>query len=253
MDNYCEVATETQQNMGIIKRIFNIFFEPEKVFKSVIEKPRVFLPVVLIILGLFAISVPRLPFTENYSRQALEKIYKSEKFLKTQQITPEQADKSIDQNMKFQKIFSYFAPLGTIFILFLQTLIFLMVFKLLGGVGTFKQTFAVFSYSFFINLLGEAVKTVNVLISGKADAANSIGLLMQDDKTSFLFNFLNGIDVFGLWAFIVAAIGLSVVHGVSRKKAYIWVFSLCLFFMLASSAYVTIQAAAMYNQFGITI
>lgn len=254
METITEYEVEKVNEMGVFKRIFNIFFEPGKVFKSIAEKTKILIPLIILMIGVGLLAIPTAPLMQDYSRQNTEKLYKNEKFLSSQKtITKDNADSYIEQSSKFVKIASYASPIIVLLMLLFQAAIFFGLFKILGGTGSFIQTFAVFIYSYFISFLGEIVKTVNIMVTGKVDVTNSIALLMQDDKTSFLYNFLSSLDLFGLWAFITAAIGLSIIHSVSRKKAYIGVFSLCLLFVLLSSINTTMQAANMLNQYGITL
>lgn len=249
--NACEV--ERTEKMGVFKRALNIFFEPCRVFESVAQKPKIVVPIILIILGFVLLAVPKVSLTEDYTRQTYEKMYSSEDFMKTQKMTKEQANMSIEQAVGFTKIMLFIGPFLTPLVILIQAAVFFGIFKMLKGAGTFKQTFGVITYSYFISLLGEVIRTVNVVIGGKVDVTNSLALLMSDDKTNFLYNFFNGLDLFGLWAFIVAALGLAMVHNVSRKKAYVWVISVCIIFVAISAALTTFQAVSMYKQFGITM
>ncbi len=244
---------EQVEEMGVFKRALNIFFEPGRVFSSVKQNPKILIPMIIIILGFVLLAVPTVDLVAEHTRQSYEEMYNNEEFMKTQRITKEQAVASIEQTVGFTRVAAFVWPVVTPLIILIQAGVFFAVFKLLKGSGTFKQTFAVLTYSYFISLLGEAVRVINVVVSGKADVTNSLALLMLDDKTSFLYNFLYGLDLFGLWAFIVAALGLSIVHNVSRKKAYLSVISVCILFVAITSALTTFQAASMYNQFGITM
>lgn len=247
-----ESIIESKQ-MGILSRFINIIFEPTKVFLNIIEKQIILVPIIIIILGLLALIIPKGSLSEEYSRNLMTKIYSSEQFAKTQPITKDQMNKNIDLSVKVQKIASYFSPILVVLTLLIQTVIFYLVFKAFGGAGGFKQTFAVFIYSYFINLIGECVRTINVLITGNIYVANSFGLLMQDDKTSYIYNFINAFDFFGLWAIIVSALGLSIVHKVSTKKSYIICIVLFLVFVIVMSGYTTFSANQMFKQYGITI
>lgn len=242
------------EKMGIFKRILNIVFEPSKVFKSIIEEKKLLLPIILIVLSLVLMAIPKAQMVEDYNRDLTRKIYKSEAFLKTVQITPEQADKSVESAAKIAKIISYFSPAMILIMLLLQALVFYFAFKILRGTGTFAQTFSILVYAYFVKVLGEAVRTVNVVISGKVDITNSFALLMpNDDKTSFIYNFASNFDLFSIWALIVVALGISIIHNVSKKKAYITVFSLWMVYALGMAAYVTFSAASLYNKYGVTM
>lgn len=250
--NTSEVDQTNQ--MGIMKRILNIFFEPVKVFRSVAEKPKVLIPLIILMFSFAILAVPTAPIMEDYTKQTNEKLYKNEKFLSTQKaVTKDNADELIEQNAKFVRILSYASPVIVMIVMLLQAAIFLGAFKVLGGKGSFSQTFAVLVYSYFISLLGEVVRVINIVVSGKADITNSIALFMQDDKTNFLYNFFYSMDLFGLWAFIVAAVGFSIVHQASMKKAFICVFSLCMLFVIVASLNATIQSVNLFNQYGITM
>lgn len=242
------------EKVSVFKRIVNIVFEPSKVFKSILEEQKVLVPIIMIILSLVLLAIPKSQMVEDYNRNLTEKIYKSEVFLKTVQMTPEQADKSVESAAKISRIVSYFSPIMALLMLILQALVFYLAFKIFKGVGTFAQTFSVLIYTYLIKVLGEAVRTVNVVISGKADITNSFALLMpNDDKMSFIYNLASSFDLFTIWTLIVSALGLSIIHNISRKKAYLTVFSLWFVYVLGMAAYVTFSAVSLYNKYGVTM
>lgn len=253
METLNEEVIQTEE-MGMFKRIINIVFEPSKVFRSIVEERKLLVPIILIAISLVLLAIPKAPMVEDYNRNLTGKIYKSEAFLSTVQITPEQADKSVESAAKISKIVSYFSPIMALVMLLLQALVFYLAFKILKGKGTFVQTFSVLVYAYLIKVLGEAVRTINVVISGKADVTNSFALLMpHSDKTSFVYNLVGSLDLFSIWALIVAALGLSIIHNVSKKKAYLTVFSLWIVYILGMAGYITFSAVSLYNKYGVTM
>lgn len=242
------------QPMGVGKRFINIIFDPKAVFSSIIGAPKILIPIVFILVSLLLLAIPKAPLAEDYTRESMEKIYKNEKFLMTQQITTDSANKLIEKQTQNAQRNAY---LG--FILFpaiallIKAGIFHGLFKLIGGVGTFVQTLAVCLYSYIIQVIGEAVRTVNVLISGNYESVNSLGLIMQNDKTSYLYNFINFLDFFSVWSIILVAVGLSIVHKVSQKKSYIWALSLWMLYIVFLVVSTTLQASMLYEKFGIIL
>ena len=242
------------KEMGFIKRLINIIFEPRQVFDSIKVKSSVWVQVIFVIVCLVLLIIPKAPLAEQYSRQSIEKLYHSEKFLKTQQMSQDGANALIESQMKISKPFIFLGAIfGPLILLLISAGVFHGIFKLLRGGGSFSQTFSVVLYSYFINIIGEGVRTINVLLSGNYEATNSLGLLMSSDKTNFLFNFLNSLDVFAIWSISITAFGLSIVHNVLKKKSYVWVLSIWGGAMVLYAVYITIQMSALYKQYGITL
>lgn len=248
------VINSTQDNMGVFKRILNVFLEPQCVFESIKEKSKILVPIIIIGIAYLAITFATMPISENYTRNYLEKIYKSDAFLRSQaQITIDNADSFIDKTMKYQKVASYFSPILILLMILFNAIVFFVLFKILGGVGSFGKTFAAVVYAYFIKILGTIVLSVSVLITGNIYEYNSPGLLMINDKTSYLFNIINQLDIFNIWYYIVLALGLCIIHKVSTKKGLIGVLSLVAAFILGYGGYITYQALDMYQKYGITM
>jgi len=89
-----------------------------------------------------------------------------------------------------------------------------LLFSVLGGgEAKFRQYLAVVTHSMLITALGGVVTLGIQLLLGDLEARLSLALLTPflDDR-SFAFRILSGLDVFSLWAIVVAALGISIVN-----------------------------------------
>lgn len=244
---------ETKE-MGGIKSIWNIFFEPSKVFISIEKKPKVIIAILMLIIISLLIVIPQIEIIENAARNNISKLFNNEIFQKTNPGFPtEMIDKQVDISVKIAKIFSFASPILVLLFVIVESLIFLGIFKIFGGKGNFINTFCVFLYSHFIVLLGNTAKAISVITTGNIEAGNSLGVFMTNDKTNFLYNLISNIDFFYVWSIIVAGIGLSIVHKISKSKSiYIMIFTWTII-ILGYVGFNTFQAISMYEKYGITL
>lgn len=243
-----------EKKKSFLKDIINIILEPKKVFEDILERQKILVPLLAILIVLFILALVAAPIGIEFSKASIENMFSSEKFLKTAQMSADSAQNYIETVTKYTKFIIYPSLiLLPILYLFLQGGIFHAAFKIFSGAGTFKQTLSIIIYSYFIKLVGEIVRTINMVISGNYEIRNSFGLLMSDDKTSFIYNFINGIDFFSIWQLTIIALGLSYIHKISKKKSIITVFALWGIFIIISAVYITINAVSLYKQYGITI
>lgn len=241
-------------DLGFFKRLVNIIFEPKTVFESIRIKPALLIQFIFIAVMLSVLVIPKYPAYEAYSKNSIDKVFKSEKFMKSNNLSSDAAAKIIESQEKYMKAGAYFNYVGVpLLMILISSLLLFGVFKAFGGSGTFKQTLAVVLYTYSINILGEIVRTINVVLSGNFEVTNSLGLFMANDKTSIIYNLLNSIDFFSVWATIIMAVGLAIVHKVKIKKAYIGSFSVWGLGIIIYVIYMTIQATAYYKQYDIML
>jgi len=91
-----------------------------------------------------------------------------------------------------------------------------------AGKAKFKQVLSVVLYGNLIYALGFLATWPLIIAKGSMTVDYSLAVLVTDQGfQSFAFQALSKIGVFYIWEFIVAAIGFSVIYGVSRNKGYL--------------------------------
>jgi len=93
---------------------------------------------------------------------------------------------------------------------FLAGLLKLVYGPLLGGPVTFKQMFSATAHAELINTAGALVTLPLIRATGDLRSTLSLHLLAPNlERDSWLFGFLNGLSLFGLWTMIVLGIAVS--------------------------------------------
>lgn len=196
-----------------------------KVFTAIKEKPEWITPfvIVLIVVALSAL------ITVGATRGDEETLARQEEMMRARGMSDEQ----IEEAMKISQgslpmIFGSIG--GAVFVaitLVLFTLILHLFLPLFGGVGGFPRIFSVVCYSALVSLPGAILRVIMIVITKSLFMATSLALFVTNiEKTSFLWQFLNGFDFFVFWEMILVAIGISVTNEIKRTNAYIFVFTI---------------------------
>lgn len=110
----------------------------------------------------------------------------------------------------------------------------LAVFSMLGGQASFKQTFAVVSHSFVLNVL-QVLFTIplNIMRQSLSGTTTLAVFLPMLDEASFPARLLGNIDLFRVWWVISLAIGFGVLY--RRKTGPVAVSFLLVYLVIAAA------------------
>ena len=228
--------TDTPQ-MSEIAAIGNVFIEPGNVFDDMRRKPR-FLIAGLIVLA--AISIFQITFIEKIG---LEKIVKArvEASKRTAELDKEQKDKIVEQQSgPVAKYITYGATPVVIGIVFLLGgLIYWLGANAMGGTGKFLGGVSVWVYSSLPPAIIFTLGNLIVLFLKSADdidIANSqsgllkanLGFFVDATTSPTLAALLGSVDLFSIWGWILATIGLQRVAKISSGASWAVVLMLAL-------------------------
>jgi hypothetical protein len=132
---------------------------------------------------------------------------------------PQQAIDAIQSPIA--RVISFFgvAVSQAAFILISAVLYFFLASVIFGGTAKFKQVWVVSCWAYVIAMLGQIVKTPLILAKNNIEAGLGFGLLFTEEMVGpKLHKFFGVIDIFGIWHFIVAGIGLAVLYKFTTKK-----------------------------------
>lgn len=221
--------TDEQPRMSEAATLGNIFFSPGETFEDLRRKPRFLLAGLLLILAFSAFNflfINKIGF-ENIVRARLDSS------AQIQQLPADQKQKIIEQQTgTVFKTIGYVAPPVVLIISFLVGgLIYWLGANAMGGAMTFMRGVSVWVYSSFPPLLVSMLANILVLFLKSADDIDilkSQGGLVQANP-SFLIDaktmpvlgaFLGTFDLFFIWGWILAAIGLHVAGKISKGAAW---------------------------------
>ncbi len=214
--------------MSEVGTLSSIFFEPGATFEDLRRKPRFLMAGILFILVTAAFSVlfiNKIGF-EEIARARMEK---NERF---QQLPAEQQKQLIEQQSSpVVKVISYVAtPIVWALYLVVGGLIYWLGANAMGGSMTFLRGLAVWVYSGFPPMIVSMLANILVLFLKSTDdidvAASQGGVInanlsfLIDAKTSPVLGAILGtFDLFFIWGWILAVIGLRIVGKISTGAA----------------------------------
>lgn len=215
--------------MSELSMIGNIFIEPGRVFEDQRRKARFIIGSILILIS---ISIFQIAFVEKFG---LENIVRArfESSKRTQDMPTDQKEKMIEQqSSNIAKYITFGATPVVVAIAFLiGGLIYWGGAKAMGGDGTYFGGVAVWVYSSLPPALVFTIGNLIVLFLKSADdidlATSQGGLLKAnlgyfiDQKSMPVVAALAGsVDVFAIWGYILASIGLQKVAKISSGAAW---------------------------------
>lgn len=207
----------------------NIFIEPGNTFEDLRRKPRFILATLIMIVLITTFSfLFANKIGENGFRQfAVEQIDKSPQ---ASGMSAEQKEQSVNLQMTIIRITRYLIPLFIIIGLAIGGLIYWLGANAMGGSMSFFQGLSVWIYASFPPTVVAMLANILVLFLKSADeidiAASQSGLIQANPSffigkgSPVLSALLATFDLFSIWGWILAAIGLKIVGKISSGAAW---------------------------------
>lgn len=231
MEQTTPVVQPEVKTMSGVSKVFNIFFEPRRVFESLNIKPTWIVPIIIVAL----LGVSFFYFTFPYMiDQQVQRIRDNENI-------PDQAKTSIIEKMEEQTHPPLWqmaiAPAGILVSFIVVVAVLFFVFNvLLGGDSTFRRVFSTYCYSSLVTIPATIVKFPLVMAKENINVQTSLALVLSPDKQgSFIYSVLSSFDIFTIWQVMLLSIGLGVMYKFTTKKAMMAVFVLWIVWILLKS------------------
>ena len=236
MEEQLSSVPQEKATMDGFSKIVNTFFEPKKLFQSLKIKPTWLVPFIIVaILGMgsFWFTFPLI------MKDVVTNIQENERFTEEQKEMIIERIGGADHPPVYQLAF---APVGVLVYLFLIAGVLFLVFNvLLGGDSSFKRVLSVFSYSTLIAIPQAIVKLPLIFAKQTVNVQTSLAIFLSpDDKETFLYKVLGGLDVFTLWQVLVISLGLAVMYNYTMKKSFTVVLILWILLIVVGAALSTL-------------
>ena len=216
--------------MSEISTIAGIFFEPGRTFEDLKRKPRFIVGSLII-----ALLVTAYGFAMYYKigeagmrRVAVEQINKSSQ---AQAMSNEQKTAQVDMAVTIQNYVRYLIPVFVIISLLIGGLLYFLGAKAFGGTGGFLHGLSVWVYSSIpptvIGMVGSFI-VMGIKSADEIDVSGSQrglvnanpSLLLDGTAHPVLATIVGTLDIFFIWGWILAAIGLRVTNKLSSGSAW---------------------------------
>ncbi|CAN5245636.1 hypothetical protein BH20ACI1_BH20ACI1_26970 [soil metagenome] len=223
-----EDTTEPAQ-MSEAATLGNIFFEPGNTFEDLRRKPRFILAslIIIVLVTTFSFLFANKIGEKGFRQFAIEQIDKSPQ---ASGMSAEQKEQGINLQMTIMRVTRYLIPIFIIIGLAIGGLIYWLGANAMGGSMNFSQGLSTYVYASLPPTLVAMLANILVLFLKSADEidiAASQGGLIQANPSFFigkgspvLSALLATFDLFSIWGWILAAIGLKIVGKISTGAAW---------------------------------
>ena len=237
-NNASAVPVGEAPQMSEIATLGTIFIEPENTFKDMVRKPRWIIAGIIIslIVGVYTIGV-MMKIGEAGIRSSISE--QVDKRFGADGMTPEQKKDAVDMEVNMSTYTQYAVPIFVFISFFIGGFLYWIGSKAFGGTGGFFQNLSVWIYSSLPPTIISMIANFIVLALKSADeidlAASQRGLLhanpsffIDGKQMPVLATLLSTFDLFAIWGWILAAIGLSTVNKMSKGASWTLIFIIIL-------------------------
>lgn len=201
-----EPAAERTTAPGLPARISLLLFSPGSLFERLRERP-LWIDMLLLLVALNIVGNLILP--EELLRQMAER-----------QLPPDADPAAVEGSLRLLRIGSLVG--GVIFVPIWAVIVAgyaLVVYNVfLAGEATFRQLLSVSVHALFLLTFGSLLTLLLMIASGETGTALAFHLLAPGlDAEGWLYRFLHGLNVFGIWTAVVLGIGIG--HLYPRRSA----------------------------------
>lgn len=216
--------------MSEVATLGNIFFEPGRTFEDLRRKPRFILALLIcaLMIGAYGFAL-QTKLGEGRVRSFIaEQIDKSPQGAS---MAKEDKEKAIDMQLSFNKIGQYISPIFIIIFFFIGGLLYWGGAKAFGGSGGFLHGLSTYVYSSlpptvismlanFIVLFFKSPDEIDLALSQRGVIHANPSMLMDGKAMPVLTTLVSLIDLFAIWGWILAAIGLQKTNKISSGSAW---------------------------------
>ncbi|OGG46251.1 MAG: hypothetical protein A3F84_23775 [Candidatus Handelsmanbacteria bacterium RIFCSPLOWO2_12_FULL_64_10] len=235
VDMEAQGQDQGQPRTGVVGRIVGTFVSPGDTFASVrVSSSWVDWVVPWVIAAVFATVVAQ-RLTPIAMHESMEQ--QRERIQENTGLSEEQRKEALAGIEKMESrmstvtaSFFIVTPLMTLIMLAILSGIYLGIANFLfGGTGAYVKVMAVAAYSGLITSLGGLIMFPLIVMKNTAKVSMGPALFFPPDmEHTWAYRLASGIDIFWIWNFAVASIGVGVVSGVAPKKIGAVVFAVYL-------------------------
>jgi hypothetical protein len=222
-------AVSDPPQMSELSTVLNVFFEPGRVFEDLRRRPRFIIGsvIVALLVTAYTFGLTTKVGEAGVRRAVLEQLEKSPQ---TASMSQEQKDGVVDMNLKIQKYTSYAVPIIVFISILLGGLFYFLAAKAFGGNGGFLHALSVWVYSSipptvvamianFLVLFLKSADEIDISASQRGVIHASPGFLLDGKAMPVLTTLVNTLDLFMIWGWVLAAIGLKITNRLSTGSA----------------------------------
>lgn len=223
-------AESDAPQMSEVGTLAGIFFEPGRVFEDLKRKPRFILASLVIAAFITAYGIA---LAQKVGDAGVRSFIEAEmnKSPQAQNMPADQKKGMIDVQMTIMTVSRYAMPIFMFIIIAVSALLYWLAAKAFGGTGGFLQNLSVWVYSAlpptvvsyiasFIVMLLKPADEINLAASQRGLIHANPSIIMDGQSMPVVATLVATLDVFFIWGWILAAIGLRIVNKLSSGSAW---------------------------------
>lgn len=225
-----EQPAAPEAQMSEIATVTGIFFEPGRVFEDLRRKPRFIIGAIIVALFVTAYSFG-IYYKIGEAGMRRFMVEQVEKSPQASSMSPEQKASAVDLQMTIQSVAMYGMPVIILITLLLGGLLYFAGSKAFGGTGGFMHALSVWVYSSIpptvIGIIGSfivmAIKSadeIDLAASQRGLVQANPSILIDGKAQPILATLLGTLDLFMIWGWVLAAIGLRITNRLSSGSAW---------------------------------
>jgi hypothetical protein len=206
----------------------NIFFEPGRTFEDLKRKPRFVMGLIIIALLVMGYSIG---LQAKIGESGMRNFMAEQVEKRAPQLTAEQKAAQVDMQMKIGGITKYLVPVFVVIAMLIGGLLYWAGAKAFGGNGGFLHGLSVFVYSslpptvvgMIANFIVLAIKDadqIDLATSQRSLLNANLGFFIDGHTQPVLATLLSTFDLFAIWGWILAAIGLRITNKLSSGSSW---------------------------------
>ena len=249
-ENSPENSQEVVEQLTVSEAITGVFTEPRDTFTTIKFTPKKnywIVPIIIIIvLNLIASVISSLDpeLMKNVMDKQKQKTREQlDEQVKKGAMTKEQADQQYEQAAQFMNpegsMFKIIAYVGSVvqpfILLFLMSLIYFIVLKILRTTTEFHNILNVVGLSMLISGIGLFISTIISIIMGDMQSVSLSLLFSEESVGSKIYSLITRFDLFSIWFYTVISIGLAKISLTSVSKTSVFVFGIWIIYSVVTS------------------
>ena len=214
--------------MSEVGTLGSIFFEPGNTFEDLRRKPRFIMAALIVALLVLVYSIS-LQYKMGEAR--IRSFIAEQMDKRAPNLTAEQKASQIELQVTINKYSQYAVPIFVLVFMVIGGLFYWAGAKAFGGDGGFLHALSVFVYSslppavvgMIANFIVMAIKSadeIDLALSQRSLLNANLGFLVDGHSTPVLATLLATFDIFQIWGWILAAIGLRITNRLSSGSAW---------------------------------
>jgi hypothetical protein len=216
--------------MSELGTVTSIFFEPGRVFEDLRRKPRFIVGSIIVALfvSAYAFGLYYKVGEAGMRRFMVEQVDRSPQ---ASSMSKEQKDAAVDLQMTIQNGVRYAIPVFVIISLLIGGLLYFLGTKAFGGDGGFLHSLSVWVYSSipptvlgtilsFVVMGLKSADEIDIGSSQRGLVNANPSLLMDGKANPVIATLLATLDLFMIWGWILAAIGLRITNRLTSGSAW---------------------------------